>query len=96
MARYVGQKIYACESRELLKKTMTPKPAFLTAAARRALRRHGRTSLSDLHFLEQWATSPDNNAASILRAGQIRRTNPDLMQDITTAMPGKTRRTTLR
>ncbi|MCX2561420.1 hypothetical protein OQ252_08445 [Acetobacter farinalis] len=53
-----------------------------TTAARRALRRHGRESLSDLKFLEKWETTPSNTAASILRAGQIRRTNPDLMREI--------------
>ncbi|KXV62773.1 hypothetical protein AD949_09320 [Acetobacter orleanensis] len=57
-----------------------------TTAARRALRRHGRESLSDLQFLEEWATTPNNDAASILRAGQIRRTNPELMRDITTSI----------
>nr|WP_298795598.1 hypothetical protein [uncultured Acetobacter sp.] len=61
-------------------------PIIRTTAARRALRRHGRESLSDLKFLEEWETTPSNNAASILRAGQIRRTNPDLMRDIATSI----------
>lgn len=57
-------------------------PPIRTPAARRALLRHGRTSLSDLRFLEEWATTPGNNTASILRAGQIRRTNSELMRAI--------------
>lgn len=61
-------------------------PAIRTDAARQALRRHGQGSLSDLRFLEEWAATPSNNAASILRAGQIRRTNPDLMRAITTGI----------
>lgn len=69
----------------MLKKSVTPS-TVLTPAARRALHRHGRDSLSDLRFLEQWATNPSYNAATILRAGQIRRTNPDLMQDIDTGI----------
>lgn len=69
----------------MLKKTEHA-PTVRTTAARLALLRHGRESLSDLQFLEEWATTPSNDAASILRAGQIRRTNPDLMHDITTGI----------
>ncbi|GBR45748.1 hypothetical protein CSR02_08995 [Acetobacter pomorum] len=42
-----------------------------------------RDSLSDLQFLQEWAASPSYSTASVLRAGQIRRTNPDLMRKMT-------------
>ncbi|MGO3517549.1 MAG: hypothetical protein ACTINM_03465 [Acetobacter cibinongensis] len=65
------------------------RPTLCSLAAHRALRQHGATSLSDLQFMEQWASGGTGaSAASILRAGQIRRTNPDLMQDIAQSVSG--------
>ncbi|MFT8469291.1 hypothetical protein [Acetobacter syzygii] len=61
-------------------------PGITTPAALKAFRQHGPETLSDLQFLENWTTRPRYTAASVLRAGQIRRTNPDLMHDITTSI----------
>ncbi len=41
-----------------------------------------RDSLSDLQFLQKWVASPAYSTASVLRAGQIRRTNPDLVRKV--------------
>ncbi|ASC05785.1 hypothetical protein WSS15_03220 [Acetobacter pasteurianus] len=41
-----------------------------------------RDSLSDLQFLQEWVASPAYSTASVLRAGQIRRTNPDLVRQV--------------
>lgn len=61
-------------------------PGITTPAALKTFRQHGPEALSDLQFLESWTTHPSYTAASVLRAGQIRRTNPGLMNDITTSM----------
>ncbi|MCH4025263.1 hypothetical protein GOB83_12275 [Acetobacter fabarum] len=61
-------------------------PGITTPAALKTLRQHGPETLSDLQFLENWTTRPCYTAASVLRAGQIRRTNPALMNDITAGM----------
>ena len=61
-------------------------PGITTPAALKTLRQHGPETLSDLQFLENWTTRPRYSAASVLRASQIRRTNPDLMHDITASM----------
>ncbi|MBS0967238.1 hypothetical protein [Acetobacter okinawensis] len=61
-------------------------PGITTPAALKTLRQHGPETLSDLQFLENWTARPRYTAASVLRASQIRRTNPDLMNDITASM----------
>ena len=61
-------------------------PGITTPAALKTLKQHGPETLSDLQFLENWTTRPRYTAASVLRASQIRRTNPDLMNDITASM----------
>lgn len=61
-------------------------PGITTPAALNTLRQYGPETLSDLQFLENWTTRSRYSAASVLRAGQIRRTNPDLMNDITASL----------
>ncbi len=61
-------------------------PGITTPAALKTLRQHGPETLSDLQFLESWTKRPSYTAASVLRAGQIRRTNPTLMHDITASI----------
>jgi hypothetical protein len=59
----------------------------LTEAARRALRvAPGESAVSDLLFLEAWEMHPQADIASTLRAGQIRRANPLLAEQIRTEL----------
>jgi hypothetical protein len=54
-----------------------------TEAVRRALRAApDETAISDLLFLEAWEMAAPHDIASTLRAGQIRRANPDLAEAI--------------
>ncbi|MFT8369186.1 hypothetical protein [Acetobacter papayae] len=48
----------------------------------------GREGHSDIVFLQSWASGLNYSAASVLRAGQIRRANPELVRRITTAPRG--------
>lgn len=43
----------------------------------------GHEGHSDLVFLQSWASGLNYSAASVLRAGQIRRANPELVRRIT-------------
>ncbi len=55
----------------------------LTEAVRRALRAApDETAVSDLLFLEAWEAQSPHDIASTLRAGQIRRANPHLAEEI--------------
>ncbi|MFT8671876.1 hypothetical protein [Acetobacter orientalis] len=66
-------------------------PLFQSAAARRTVHRHGANCVSDLCFLEEWASGrAKSSAANILRASQIRRTNPALVQEIDRTLPANT------
>jgi hypothetical protein len=59
----------------------------LTEAVRRALRAApDETAISDLLFLEAWEMQGRPVIASTLRAGQIRRANPLLAEEIRTEL----------
>ena len=49
-----------------------------TEALRRALQTQDRQAVADLVFLENWEAQPPSSLAAVLRAGQIRRANPEL------------------
>ena len=54
-----------------------------TEALRRALRQvHDEAAAADLLFLEDWQTQRRPGVAACLRAGQIRRANPRLAEEI--------------
>ncbi len=54
-----------------------------TDAARRTLRAANAPAMAaDLLFLEAWETNAPRDLATLLRAGQIRRTNPKLVAEI--------------
>jgi hypothetical protein len=61
-----------------------------TPPAATSLRRHPakREGHSDVAFLQSWASGLHYSAASVLRAGQIRRTNPELVRRITSVPRG--------
>ncbi len=59
-----------------------PKPPY-TQAVRKALARVKDSRMAaDLLFLEAWEIRPSANLGVTLRAGQIRRANPDLAAEI--------------
>jgi hypothetical protein len=55
-------------------------PSTTASPRRRPAKRGGH---SDVAFLQSWASGLNYSAASVLRAGQIRRTNPELVSRIT-------------
>jgi hypothetical protein len=56
----------------------TRKPPF-TLAVRQALQNTNNSRIAeDLLFLEAWEMHPSSNLGVTLKAGQIRRANPDL------------------
>lgn len=60
-----------------------------TEAVRRALRAASdETSIRDLLFLEAWEMRPPADIGSTLRAGQIRRANPLLAEQIRAELRG--------
>lgn len=65
--------------------TTLPSTTFTTSAQQYPA---GRDGQSDLAFLQSWASGVNYSAASVLRAGQIRRANPELVRRITTAQRG--------
>ena len=69
--------------------TMEPLDRPLTEAVRRALRTApGDAAVRDLLFLEAWEMHPPADIASTLRAGQIRRANPLLAEEIRAELRG--------
>lgn len=60
-----------------------------TQAVRRALSAaHDSASVSDLLFLEAWETQATLDIACTLRASQIRRANPALVEEIRAELRG--------
>ncbi|QNT77637.1 hypothetical protein [Entomobacter blattae] len=53
-----------------------------THAARKAMATHGKNMAADLVFLEHWESTPVPTTSSLLRALQIKKANPELMQAI--------------
>lgn len=69
--------------------TTAPRNPPQTEAVRRALQAaHDATSVSDLLFLESWEAQELPDIASTLRAGQIRRANPQLAAEIRAELRG--------
>jgi hypothetical protein len=60
-------------------------PSAATSLRRHPAKREGH---SDVAFLQSWASGLNYSAASVLRAGQIRRTNPELVRRITSVPRG--------
>ncbi|MDE2470982.1 MAG: hypothetical protein KGL35_20115, partial [Bradyrhizobium sp.] len=61
----------------------TPSRLPRTQAVRRALRSDNRPeAVADLLFIESWELHAAPDLADLLRAGQIRRANPDLVAEI--------------
>lgn len=61
-----------------------------TEAVRRALSAsRDAVTASDLLFLEAWEAAPMADVAATLRAGQIRRANPTLADEIRAELSGK-------
>jgi hypothetical protein len=66
-----------------MKATATYQPLPRTAAVRRELSRlRDEACAGDLLFLEEWEVDPLPGAGPALRAGQIRRANPELAAEI--------------
>lgn len=66
----------------MLSTTDTRKAPY-TEAVRRILQSPNGAGLeSDLLFLEAWEMQPSGNLGSVLRASQIRRANPGLVEEI--------------
>lgn len=67
------------------RKQATQQAASSTPSATASPRRCSakRRGHSDVAFLQSWASGLNYSAASVLRAGQIRRTNPELVRRIT-------------
>jgi hypothetical protein len=72
------------------RKQAAQQAAGSTPPAATSLRRHPakREGHSDVAFLQSWASGLNYSAASVLRAGQIRRTNPELVRRITSVPRG--------
>jgi hypothetical protein len=74
---------------EPLSAVMGPWNRPLTEAVRRALRAApGDAAIDDLLFLEAWEMHPPPDIGSTLRAGQIRRANPSLAEEIRAELKG--------